>query len=219
MIFVPIRNRSAVSWRITCANIPFTIVEGPQDKVASLNIMGNHQVTTKDLPLNHTLALGPGRSYSLRSLENDRNQILAGYLNRGFLNAGMDTKVEPSADDPHKMNVTYTIREGPQVDVASLVYLGNDRTRTKFLQKIMSKNVTQGNALSEGRLLTSESDLYNLGIFDWTSVRTRRPVNCSVSDLLASGVLPKTRTPLVSLSSRCKIASDAQRGSRCFSQS
>jgi len=158
-------------------DVTFTIVEGPQDKVASLNILGNHQVTTKDLTLNHPLALGPGRSYSLRSLENDRNQILAGYLNRGFLNAGMETKAEPTAEDPHKMNVTYTIREGPQVDVASLVYLGNDRTRTKFLQKIMSKNVTQGNALSEGRLLTSESDLYNLGIFDWTSVRTRRPVS------------------------------------------
>jgi hypothetical protein len=45
------------------------------------------------------------------------------------------------------------------------------------------------------------------------------PVNCSVRDLLASGVLPKTRTPLVSLSSRCRMASVAQRGSRCFSQS
>ena len=89
----------------------------------------------------------------------------------------METKVEPLADDPHKMNVTYTIQEGPQVDVSSLVYLGNDRTRTAFLKKIMAKNVTQGNALSEGRLLTSESDLYNLGIFDWTSVRTRRQIS------------------------------------------
>jgi outer membrane protein insertion porin family len=158
-------------------DVTFTIVEGPQDKVATLNIVGNRQVTTKDLTRNHPLALGPGRPYSQRSLENDRNQILAGYLNRGFLNAGMDTKVEPAADDPHKMNVTYTIQEGPQVDVSSLVYLGNDKTRTAFLQKIMAKNVIQGNALSEGRLLTSESDLYNLGIFDWTSVRTRRPVS------------------------------------------
>ena len=139
-------------------------------------MVGNRQVTTKDLTRDHPLALGAGRPYSLRSLENDRNQILAAYLNRGFLNVGMDTKVEPAANDPHKMNVTYTIQEGPQVDVASLVYLGNDRTRTAFLQKIMAKNVIQGNALSEGRLLTSESDLYNLGIFDWTSVRTRRPV-------------------------------------------
>jgi outer membrane protein assembly factor BamA len=158
-------------------DVTFTIVEGPQDKVATLNIVGNRQVKTKDLTLNHPLALEAGRPYSQRSLENDRNEILAGYLNRGFLNAGMEAKVEPSADDPHKMNVTYTIQEGPQVDVASLVYLGNDRTRTAFLKKIMAKNVTQGNALSEGHLLTSESDLYNLGIFDWTSVRTRRPVS------------------------------------------
>ncbi len=158
-------------------DVTFTIVEGPQDTVATLNMVGNRQVTTKDLTRDHPLALGPGRPYSLRSLENDRNEILAGYLNRGFLNVGMDTKVEPAANDPHKMNVTYTIQEGPQVDVASLVYLGNDRTRTAFLQKIMAKNVIQGNALSEGRLLTSESDLYNLGIFDWTSVRTRRPVS------------------------------------------
>jgi len=158
-------------------DVTFTIVEGPQDKVATLDIVGNRQVKMKDLTLNHPLALEPGQPYSQRSLENDRNQILAGYLNRGFLNAGMEPKVEPSADDPHKMNVTYTIQEGPQVGVASLVYLGNDKTRTAFLQKIMAKNVTQGNALSEGHLLTSESDLYNLGIFDWTSVRTRRPVS------------------------------------------
>ena len=107
-------------------DVTFTIVEGPQDKVATLNVVGNRQVTTKDLTLDHPLALGAGRPYSLRSLENDRNQILAAYLNRGYLNVGMDTKVEPTANDAHKMNVTYTIQEGPQVDVASLVYLGND---------------------------------------------------------------------------------------------
>jgi len=149
-------------------DVTFTIVEGPQDKVASLKILGNQKVGVKDLTLGgHPLALGVGQPYSQRSLENDRNQILAAYLNRGYLNAGMEAKVEPSPDDPHKINVSYTIQEGPQVDVASLVYLGNDKTRTDFLRKIISKNVIQGNALSEGRLLTSESDLYNLGIFDW----------------------------------------------------
>jgi outer membrane protein insertion porin family len=159
-------------------DVTFTIVEGPQDKVASLKILGNQKVGVKDLTLGgHPLALGVGQPYSQRSLENDRNQILAAYLNRGYLNAGMEAKVEPSPDDPHKINVSYTIQEGPQVDVASLVYLGNDKTRTDFLRKIISKNVIQGNALSEGRLLTSESDLYNLGIFDWTSVRTKRPVS------------------------------------------
>jgi len=157
--------------------VTFTIVEGPQDKVANLQIVGNQKVTSKDLAVEHPLALRPGQPYSVRSLENDRNQILAGYLNRGYLNASMDTRVEPTPDDPHKMNVTYTIQEGPQVEVAGLIYLGNGHTRTDFLQKLMTKNVIQGNALSEGRLLTSESELYNLGIFDWTSVRTRRPVS------------------------------------------
>ena len=58
----------------------------------------------------------------------------------------------------------------------------------------------------------------------WSVTRTYafltwRSVNWAVSERLASGVLPKTITPEVSLSRRWMMARFAQRGSRCRSQS
>jgi outer membrane protein insertion porin family len=156
-------------------DVEFRIDEGERDTVATLKIVdpaGNAvQLKLGKRPLN----LAPGKPYSPYLLEDDRNQILARYLNRGHPHAQFDSSVAPSESDPHKIDVVYKIDEGRSVEVGEVVLLGTDHTRPKFVQSVTSQNVRQGQPLSQEKLLQSESDLYSLGIFDWASVGAADP--------------------------------------------
>jgi outer membrane protein insertion porin family len=151
-------------------DITFHIEEGAQAHVDTLAIVGpDHQPL--ELKLNRQrLQLGPGKPYSPHLLESDRNRILAWYLNHGYPNAQFDSKVSARNGDPNSVTVEFQIDEGREAKVSDVVLLGADHTRPSFIHSITDENVKKGQPLSQGKLLQSESDLYNLGVFDWASV-------------------------------------------------
>ena len=156
-------------------DVTFRILEGDQDRVNSLKI-----VNSRDEPIqpttNHPLNLAPGKPYSRKLLEDDRSQILADYLDHGYLNAHFDSTATPTPENPHVVDITYKIDPGPLARVGEVALLGVQHAQPKFLRDITGTNVKEGQPLSEGKLLTSESDLYNLGIFDWASITPLRPI-------------------------------------------
>ncbi len=156
-------------------DVTFLIKEGVQDRVASLQITGNTTQSDAALTTKRPLRLQPGQIYSPKLLEADRNRLLAAYLDLGYLNARVRSAASPTADDPHKVNVTYTIEEGPGANISEVVLLGANHTKPKFVRKIAS-GIQAGRPLSEGKFLQSESDLYGLGIFDWASIKPLRPI-------------------------------------------
>ena len=156
-------------------DVTFRILEGDQDRVNSLQIVNSHNEPIQPTT-NRPLNLAPGKPYSRKLLEDDRSQILADYLDHGYLNAHFDSATSPSPENPHVVDVTYKIDPGPLVRVGEVTLLGLQRAQPKFLQAITDPNVKEGQPLSEGKLLTSESDLYNLGIFDWASISPLRPI-------------------------------------------
>ena len=158
-------------------DVTFQINEGEQDKVESLRIEGNRTQSQANLSTKAALSLQPGKPYSPHLLEIDRNRILAVYLDSGYLNATLKSDVSPDPQKPHLMNVVYTIDEGPQGHVSDVVLLGQDVTRPHFLRDVTASNVSSGKPLSEGKFFTAESDLYNLNIFDWVSIKPLRPVS------------------------------------------
>ena len=99
---------------------------------------------------------------------------MAAYMDRGFLNAEFDSKVAPLPSDPHEVIVTYTVSEKQQVKVNEVLLVGTKRTQPSLMNKTV--NITPGSPLSQGRLLTGESKLHELGVFDWASVEPRRPI-------------------------------------------
>src|SRR5207245_9325282 len=115
------------------------------------------------------------RPRSPRRLSKDRGQILAVYLDHGYLRATVKGNVTRHPDDPHKVDVTYVITEGQQVRVSQVVLTGEKVTRPVLISK--TANLWPETPLSQGKLLASESELYNLGIFDWASVGPRRPIS------------------------------------------
>jgi outer membrane protein assembly factor BamA len=157
-------------------DVTFQISEGQQDKIASVRIEGNEHESLRALAGPQVMNLAAGKPYSPRLLQSDRNRILATYLDLGYLDARLQTTVTPEADHPHLFNVVYTVTEGPQGHVSNVVLLGEKTTKPRFIEKITKADLSTGKPLSEGKFFAAEGDLYNLGIFDWASVKPLRPV-------------------------------------------
>jgi len=154
--------------------VTFQITEGSPTFVDNLTIEGNSHISRSAFSPKGGLRLRPGQPFSLKALADDRAHIMAVYLDRGFLNSDFDSKVTRLPDDPHRVDVTYKITERQQVQVDQLVLLGNQKTRASLIRK--TAKITPETPLSDRALLAGESGLHDLGVFDWESVDSRRPI-------------------------------------------
>ena len=155
--------------------ITFNVAEGDRTTVGNLRVEGNKSFRFDQLRHGKgQFELLEGKPFSPRRMSDDRNQIAAKYLDAGFPNAEVKTVVTRHPDDPHVIDVTYEITENQRVRISHVVYMGWDHTKLALLQK--SANLTPEEPLSEGKLLQGESDLYDLGIFDWSSIGPRRQI-------------------------------------------
>lgn len=174
-----------VTERAKGIHVIFSIVEGPQDRVGTFRIEGNRTQPLDVLSDHKPLNSRPGSAYSLYLLGQDRNRILASYLNLGYLDATFNFQVTPSTNDPHRMNVVYIINEGQQGHISNVVTIGANATRPGFIRGVIRSDISPGKPLSQGKFLSAESDLYNLDIFDWASVKPLEPtVNQAEGELL-----------------------------------
>jgi len=171
--FADVQVQPDVADREHHVNVTFKITEGEPTLVESLRVEGNKTRSVAALVPNG-LNLKPGEPYSRARLDEDRNQIVASYLNLGYPNVDFKSTVKPGTDNPRRVLVTYLIEEGQQVQVNQVAYLGHQHTRQSLLQR--NTGIEPGAPLSTGKLLESESNLLNLGIFDWANVSPRKPV-------------------------------------------
>jgi outer membrane protein assembly factor BamA len=151
--------------------ITFEITEGMRAIVHNFRIVGDGDLDASQLPA-HGFRLAPGKAYSPEYEQEDRNDILAYYLDRGFLSAQLKSTATPVNGNKYQVDVTYQIQPGAQTLVQDVVYLGNVKTKTSLIASTASLKPEM--PLSESKMLAAESDLYNLGIFDWTSVGPRQ---------------------------------------------
>ena len=154
--------------------VRFEIEEGPQSLVESVRVMGNEHLPADKLADVAGLQLKTGMPFSQRSVLEDRNRLLAAYLNLGYPNAEVETSVERPASDPTRANVVYTVVERQQLRVSRIAYLGHKQTQLSLLQKATPIKIEE--PLKQTALLHAESQLYGLNIFDWASVRPSRPI-------------------------------------------
>ena len=156
--------------------VAFRIEEGHQDRVHELKFVNqsNERIHLKIGA--QPLQLAAGKAYSTHLLEADRNTVLAEYLNHGYPNVQFDASVSPVDGDPHSMDVVYKVDQGPEVRIGEIVLLGAEHTRPAFVQAVTQPTIREGQLLGEGSLLQSESDLYNLGVFDWANVTPTGPI-------------------------------------------
>lgn len=168
--------RSAANGNI---QITFHVVEGAQDIVETMNVQGNDTVPENQLAASG-LKVTPGRPYSQKLVDDDRNRILQNYLEKGYLNASFRSIAKSVGKDGHRLLVTYLIQEGPRVQTAKVVMLGRKDTHARIIDRETA--LTPGAAMREDRLLESETRLYNLGIFDWVEIDPRRTITTQTQE-------------------------------------
>ena len=155
--------------------VTFQIAEGPQTQVDNVNFQGNRNFDPAALTPKDGFLLRPGAPFSPRRLSKDRGNIMAVYLDHGYLRADVKPTVNRHKDDSHRVDITYNINEGQQVRVSQVVIAGEKRTRRTLIAK--TADLWTETPLSQGKLLQAESELYNMGIFDWASVGPRSPIS------------------------------------------
>ncbi|MBI3895664.1 MAG: BamA/TamA family outer membrane protein [Acidobacteria bacterium] len=152
--------------------VRFKITEGKQTLVNDFRIEGNDTQWIGTLAP-EGLNLGPDKPYSQRLLNQDRDRIMATYLDLGYLDGAFESTVQPLSSD-HEVDVVYKVEEGPQTLISDVVLAGAEHTQPWFIDRIIK--IQERQPLSQGNLLAAESLLYEAGLFDWASVSPLRPI-------------------------------------------
>ena len=162
--------------------ISFRVTEGPRDVVNSLTIEGADTFPQAQFAPGG-LKLAVGQPYSQAHIKEDRANIVAHYLQAGYLNSSFrETAKAVSKNEPHRINVVYHIDEGPRVLTGEIVTLGRVDTRQKFVNREVSV-LKPGQPLKESDLLTAGSRLYDqTGVFDWAEPDPKRDITTQTSE-------------------------------------
>jgi outer membrane protein insertion porin family len=148
-----------------------TITEGPQTRVNKLTIEGNKALPT-DAILNE-ITNSEGQPYSDINVATDRDAITYFYFNRGFPDMRFESLVTPLPEKPDAVDVKYVITEGEQRFVNDVLVAGTVATKPFVVDREL--RLSGGDPLSQSGLLETQSNLYNLGIFNEVNVAVQNP--------------------------------------------
>jgi outer membrane protein insertion porin family len=176
-------------------DIRFDIAEGPRTLVEQVSVHGNKDLSYETLAGKPGFQLRSGAPFSPGKLASDRNQIAAVYLDHGYLNAEVKASLKRHPDDKHRVDINYEITENQAVRMGEVLYQGQAQTRLSFLKKTAA--LKPESALSERELLESQSRLYDLDIFDWTSVGPKKPVTDQTEEDAVVKVHEAKRTEII----------------------
>jgi outer membrane protein assembly complex protein YaeT len=142
--------------------VDIKIDEGPQTRVASLEIQGAEKVKPEELlPL---LTTAEGQPYSSSNVATDRDLITNYYFNRGFSQISFAASATPDPADPQRMHVVYRVQEGEQVFVDRIFMSGLDNTKPGIAKRQFQ--FKSGDPLSQTAMLETQRRLYDLGVFN-----------------------------------------------------
>ena len=155
--------------------VHFEITEGPQTRIAELDLEGNESLSKEELL--RLIGSTPGQPYSEFNVSSDRDNLLALYYDQGFPEARFSADVEklPPAgpNGSPRVKLTYHITEGRQVSVARVLIDGYDHTRPGVISREVG--IRAGEPLSEGDVVETQRKLYNLGVFSRVSIAPQNP--------------------------------------------
>lgn len=180
--FSDVKVTPAVASNGKDVSVTFHIQPGTRNVVNTLHIEGATTLPEAQFAPKG-LQLGPGKPYSQRLVQTDRKNILARYLEFGYLTATFrETAESVSKKNPYHVNVTYHIYEGPRVFTADVITLGRQHTQQRLINRDVA-SIQPYQPLTETNLLTSESTLYNnTGVFDWAEVDPKRQITTQTKE-------------------------------------
>ncbi len=140
--------------------IDIELDEGKQSLVEKLSFEGLQLFGPDELK--KLLLVKEARPYSPARLEQDMRALLVYYSNHAHPYAEIKTDIEEVA--PQKVNIKYRVKEGPEVSIGEILFVGNVLTHKKtILQALRFK---AGGPFLPQKILESQTWLRRLGIFD-----------------------------------------------------
>ena len=140
--------------------VTYSIHEGPQWRVSSLEIEGTNQLKVDSI--RSQFASIDGQPYAEVNISTDRNRILQYYYSNGFPNTTFRYTTSKDTDDD-TVALVYQINEGPREFVRKVILSGLERTRLSLVDK--SIDLKEGDPLSLTRINDISKKLSDLGVF------------------------------------------------------
>lgn len=140
--------------------VQLLVVEGPQTLIGEVTIAG--ATVLDDSQLRPLLGLTTDRPFYRPQLDADRDALEHAYRNEGF----QSVRVEPrtsSREDGARLDVQWTIAEGPQVIVDRILVTGNARTDPDLIRREIV--LRTGSPLGADAVIESQRRLAALGLF------------------------------------------------------
>jgi outer membrane protein assembly complex protein YaeT len=150
--------------------------EGPLVRVRKLEIQGAQAVGEQELRgLINTQA---GQPFSEAAIADDREVVLSDYFNRGFPAVQMESSAKYTDASHTWMDVVYEIQEGSQEFVGKVLLSGVEHTKPHIVQRAVV--IHAGAPLSQERMLLSQRNLYDLGVFNEVQTAIQNPEGVEV---------------------------------------
>ncbi len=153
-------------------HIHITISEGVQTHVEEISLFGNHFFP--DSLLMTLIKIKPGDPLDRNNIENANIAILSKYANNGFLNAAAKPDIRVNADT-HTALLDFMINEGIQYTIDSIHIEGLQKTQ-KFVV-VRELKFKSGQVVHYSRLLESQQNLYETGLFQSVYIQPAKPSN------------------------------------------
>ena len=148
----------------------FQIEEGPQYRVASLEISGANRLDLKAMI--ETLSSQSGQVFSEFNIGADRDALLRLYGSKGFPATTFQWSSTPGPD-PHTTSLRFLINEGEQEFVREIVTTGLSATVPSLVAHQLG--IAAGDPLSPAALAETQRRLYDLGIFAQVNLAVQNP--------------------------------------------
>lgn len=146
------------------------VEEGQRTTTGELHFVGNEKISTDRFP---ALNIAPGQAFSESLVADDREIVLTYYANHGFPNATLDASATPVPGNPYSIDVTYKIREGQEITVDQVLISGLIFTKPFVIQREIQ--MKSGEPLSQLKMLRTQQQLYDLGIFSQVDTAVQNP--------------------------------------------
>lgn len=146
------------------------IEEGPQWRVASFELEGvspEHEEAVREM-----LQSTAGQPFSEANVAIDRENVLEYYANRGYADAAFQWSWRET-DEPHKVALVFSIREGTQQFVRDILLSGLRITDPALVRRRVL--LAPGDPLSRSALLETQRRLYNLQVFAKVDAALQNP--------------------------------------------
>jgi len=127
------------------------------------------------------LASAQGQAFSESHIATDRDLILGDYFDSGYQDATFSWTVTPT-DDPYRIELAYTVTEGPQLFIDRPIVSGLIHTEPELVDSQLL--LTPDAPLSQTAMFETQRRLYDLGVFTKVDIEVQNPEGKEASKTL-----------------------------------